>query len=441
MGEDGRVGSACCKVKWNDRRQEMDGFGASGAFHQGGHILRYPEPARTAMLDLLFSPERGIGLSIERNIIGDSGVWGDEIDGPTVSIEPSEGVWSWTGDEEQITLMREAALRGCTRFMSTAWSPPAWMKTNNCVIDGGELREDQYQAFADYLSRYVTGYKEHHGLDIYAISPTNEPDLTIGYSSCRWTGAQLRDFIKNYLAPALARDGVTAKVIMPEMTKLSEEYAVEALDDPEACTAIDIIGTHAYDYSKNAFPMSKQYGKRIWQTEICAESEGEWTITDALRIATMVHEHMTITGVSAWNYWWLASCKPKQGGGLIQLDLQAQTYKVLKTTYVFGNYSRFVRPGWTRIDATAEPDKGVLVTAYRAGTGDAFAIVAVNIGAEPATIEFRLDEFPATTHVSPFRTSRDEDLAPLPTVPIQSGAFVTELLGESVTTFVENGQP
>ncbi len=440
MAEDRRVDGACCSVRWHEKRQEIDGFGASGAFHQGGHILHYPEPARSSMLDLLFSRERGIGLSIVRNIVGDGGVWGDAIDGPTASIEPSEGVWSWTGDEEQITLMREAALRGCTRFMSTAWSPPAWMKTNNCVIDGGELREDKYQAFADYLSRYVTGYKEHHGLDIYAISPTNEPDLTIGYSSCRWTGAQLRDFVKDHLAPALARDRVTAKVILPEMTKLSEEYAIEALEDRGAREAFDIVGTHAYDYGKNAFPRSKTHGKRIWQTEVCAESEGDWTITDALRIATMIHEHLTITGVNAWHYWWLASCKAKQGGGLIQLDLQAQTYKVLKTTYVIGNYSRFVRPGWTRIEATPEPDEGVLVTAYRAGTGDAFVIVAVNKGSLPAAVEFRLDESPAVIDVVPFRTSREEDLAQLAAVPVRSGVFAAELACESVTSFVGNRQ-
>jgi O-glycosyl hydrolase len=34
---------------------------------------------------------------------------------------------------------------------------------------------------------------------------------------------------------------------MPEMTKLSEEYALEALHDPDACRVVDIIGAHAYE--------------------------------------------------------------------------------------------------------------------------------------------------------------------------------------------------
>ncbi len=436
MVAEGRIDTATCTASWQTQRQEIDGFGASGAFHQAGHLMRYPEPARSAMLDLLFSPHQGIGLSIVRNVVGDGGEWGDEIDGPTPSIEPSEGVWSWTGDEEQVWLMREAARRGCTRFMSTVWSPPAWMKTNNSVTDGGELRADKYQAFADYLSRYVSGYKEQHGLDIYAISPTNEPDLTIGYSSCRWSGAQLRDFIKHYLGPTLARDQVAAKVIMPEMTKLSEELAVETFEDSEARGAVDIVGTHAYDYGKNAFPLSKAHQMPIWQTEICAESEGEWTIADALRIATMIHEHMTITGVSAWCYWWLASCKPKQGGGLLQLDLETQTYKVLKTLYVMGNFSRFVRPGWTRIDADAEPQERIRTTAFRDTSSDAFVLVAVNTAAATARIDFQLDGFPPVTQVRPFRTSRNEDLAPLPTLPVHGAVVAATLAGESVTSFV-----
>ena len=76
--------------------------------------------------------KKGIGLSIVRNIIGDGGDWGEAIDGPTPSIQPEEGVWNWSGDEDQIPLMKAAAQRGCTRFVSTAWSPPAWMKTKQC---------------------------------------------------------------------------------------------------------------------------------------------------------------------------------------------------------------------------------------------------------------------------------------------------------------------
>jgi glucosylceramidase len=54
------------------------------------------------------------------------------------------------------------------------------------------------------------------GLEIKAVSPTNEPTISTFYQSCVWSGAQLRDFIKNNLGPAFAQEGITASVIMPE---------------------------------------------------------------------------------------------------------------------------------------------------------------------------------------------------------------------------------
>ncbi len=156
-------------VDWTKAAQEIDGFGASAAFHMADNLMGFPDPQRAEVLDALFSDTKGAGLSIVRNFVGDGGSWGSSTNGPSPSIEPEEGTWNWTGDEDEIWFMREAAARGCTRYMSTVWSPPAWMKTNNNVV-GGRLRPDKYQAFAEYLSMYVRGYKEHHDIDIYAIS-------------------------------------------------------------------------------------------------------------------------------------------------------------------------------------------------------------------------------------------------------------------------------
>ncbi len=283
----------------------------------------------------------------------------------------------------------------------------------------------------------MTGYREQHGLTIYGISPTNEPDLTTGYSSCRWTGAQLRDFIKQHLGPTLARDGVSVKVIMPESMHLNEDYALDSLADAAARQAIDIIGTHAYDFGRHTFPVAKQWGKPIWQTEVCALSGSDNSIGSGLRFATVLHEHLTVSEVSAWNYWWLVSCKDEMGSGLIKLDLAAQTYTVLKTLFVVGNFSRFIRPGYRRLDMDAAPgDEGIHVSAYRDSGSNAFVIIAVHTGAQAAPIEVHLEGFPEVAQVTPFRTSSQEDLAPLAALPVTGGGFTATLAPESVTSFV-----
>ena len=137
-----------CTVYLDRPRQGIEGFGVCEAFHQAGNIRALADAERTEVLDLLFSPRRGAGFTIIRTIVGDGGTWGDRWDGPTPTIEPSEGTWVWTGDEDQIWITREALARGCQKVFASVWSPPAWMKTNGSVTSGGSLREDKYAAFA-----------------------------------------------------------------------------------------------------------------------------------------------------------------------------------------------------------------------------------------------------------------------------------------------------
>ena len=245
-------------VNYKSVQQEIQGFGVSAAFHQAHNLMSYPRADAMRVLDLLFSRTAGAGLSIVRSLVGDGGEWGKETDGPTPAIEPREGVWQWTGDEDQIWFINEAKSRGCTRIISTVWSPPAWMKTNNNVV-GGSLRRDKYKAFADYLCAYVKGYKQYHDIDIYAISPANEPDFSAPYSSCVWTGEELRDFVRDFLEPTMKRDGVAARIMIAEQSTWGEQYAVPALDDPVAVRAVDIVAAHAYA-DKDA-PLSKRTGK------------------------------------------------------------------------------------------------------------------------------------------------------------------------------------
>lgn len=430
-----------CNIDWTNEKQTIEGFGGSGAFHQAANLMAYPETERDQILDLLFSQDNGIGLSIVRNIIGDGGDWGNKIDGPTPSIEPQEGVWNWIGDEDQIWLMNEAKKRGCDRFVSTVWSPPAWMKTNNSVIKGGELRPDKYQAYADYLSNYVRGYKEHHNIDIHAISLANEPGFAAPYSACLWTSLQFRDFIKGHLTPTLKRDNATAKVIIPEEMNFSEDYALDTLNDDQASQGVDIIGTHAYDFKAKPFPVAKSKNKSIWQTEVSNIGFNDGSIDDGLKYAKLLHDHMTVTEVNAWLFWWLIAYKP--GEALVHLDTTFNTFQTFKRLYTIGNYSRFVRPGYLRINTDSNPAPNVFVTAYKDNASGKFAIVAINNGEKEQAVTVKLNKFSKVKAVIPYRTSDKENLSKLNKIPASKGSFNVTLMPKTVTTFVaaENELP
>jgi glucuronoarabinoxylan endo-1,4-beta-xylanase len=426
--------SATHVIHWNEPRQTIDGFGICQAFHQARHIMEYPEPARTEILDLLFSTEKGAGVSILRNIVGDGGTWGNETDGPTPTIQPQEGVWNWTGDEDQIWLMRQAKLHGCETFLSTVWSPPGWMKTSNAVDGGGSLLPDKYPAYAEYLSRYLREYRQRHGITIDAISIQNEPDLTTKYSSCLWTGTEFRDFIRDHLAPVFKRDGITAKVVLGESSNFSEKHAEESLNDPVAAAAVDIVATHAYDEKPadkvKPLPLAKQHGKRIWMTEVSYFGGNDPTIRDGVTWARLMHDHLTVSGVNAWFYWW-GACYKTNGESLIPLDLKNRTYSTTKRLFTFSNFSRFVRPGHVRLDCTVESAPGVSVSAFRSADAGSLVVVAINAGDEARELSYQL-EGAAAASFTPYRTSAGESLARLPDLP----SLKTTLPAQSVTTFV-----
>jgi glucuronoarabinoxylan endo-1,4-beta-xylanase len=430
-------------VDWSRIAQEIDGFGASAAFHMAGDLMDFPEPQRTEILDILFSQSKGAGLSIVRNFVGDGGSWGSKTNGPAPSIEPQEGVWNWTGDEDEIWFMREAGKRGCTRYVSTVWSPPAWMKTNNNVI-GGHLRPDKYQAFAEYLSMYVRGYKEHHGIDIYAISLANEPDVTVRYSSCYWTDKEFHDFLK-VMIPVFERDKITAKVIVGEHSSWTENPVLESLQDSITAARIDIVGVHAYGTTdRDPFPpISQRSGplvetlkqrKKIWQTEAANLGRNYPDLRDGLYWAKILHTHVADNRTSGWFYWWAMS-PYTAGGSLVHMDPKTNTYTVDKRLYTIGNYSRFVKPGYFRVQMNSELTSGVLVSAYKSESAHQLVVVAINENVNPRDLELSLTGINATS-AAPWRTSQTEDLASLPELRIADNKNKATLAPGSVTTFV-----
>lgn len=432
-------------IDWSRTAQEIDGFGASGAFHMAGNLMNFPEPQRTEILDILFSQSKGAGLSIVRNFVGDGGSWGSPTNGPSPSIQPQEGVWNWTGDEDEIWLMREAGKRGCTRYTSTVWSPPAWMKDNNNVV-GGRLRPDKYLAFAEYLSMYVRGYKQHHNIDIHSISLANEPDVTVKYSSCYWNGKEFHEFLK-VLIPVFERDKITAKVIVGEHSAWTENPVLESLEDSVTAERIDIVGVHAYGTAdRGPFPpVSQRSGplvqtlkqkKKIWQTEAANLRENYPDIRDGLYWAKVLHTHVAENRVSGWFYWWAISPYPS-GGTLIHMDPKKSTYTVDKRLYTIGNYSRFVRPGYFRVQMDLELAPGVLVSAYKSEPARQLIVVAINENVSPKDLELRLEGIEATS-AALWRTSQSEDLAGLPELRITDNTLRATLASGSVTTFVMN---
>ncbi len=79
-------------------------------------------------------------------------------------------------------------------FFASAWSAPAWMKTNNRFLGEvalkpgsttdyyqvGKLRDDAIDVFARYYAKYVQAYARH-GIAVDAMTLLNEPGMDVVY--------------------------------------------------------------------------------------------------------------------------------------------------------------------------------------------------------------------------------------------------------------------
>lgn len=429
-------------------RQLIDGFGFSSAFQAAGLIRLLSEQDQTALLNLMFSPGGGMGYSILRNQIGDAAT-PKPNSGETQSIEPSAGTWVWTGDENAIWLMNEAKRRGCSRFLSSCWSPPAWMKTNG-AIHGGALKKDSYQAFADYLATYVLEYKTRFGIDIYAISPANEPNFTptLNYGSCQWSGEELSRFLKNNLIPTFKAKNVSAQIVIDEHEHWSDEFINVILSEPTNAAAINIVAAHAYaptagDFvaigaRTGQFNEALQQGKRIWETEVSVGGDKQIAnMNDGVYWARVIHAHMVEDNVSAWLYWWGPEYANNRGG-LIWIDVANKKYQLTKRFFTIGQFARFVRPGFHRVDATPSPAPNVYFSAYLSPNGKQLVCIAINDDAVERPITIQVGDFPATGCL-PVRTSNTETHARLAKVPVANGSVQVVTTPLSVTTYIFEG--
>jgi glucuronoarabinoxylan endo-1,4-beta-xylanase len=427
-------------INWTTTYQTIDGFGVSD--HGNGQPALSP-----AQSTFLFSPTSGIGLSILRT--------GASEDGSCTSISSACAAGTDPISDKQ------AAIANGARIIVSSWSPPASMKTNgslDCTAGSGNgaLISGDYGAFATYLSNYIASLKTYYSIPVFALSPQNEPTNCQAYSSALWTAANFDTFIKTNLGPTLAAAGQGSTIIeMPETSSIGSTFgtytgiAGTCMADSACAVYVGANVYHAYDYYNSGYVINNPYSspnRRFWQTEV---SDGPtygyetctgytWCpgISDALVWAYLIHLNMT-AGANAW-LWWNTqqSCTGTPwscNGGLYGSD----NATIATRAYAIGNWSKFVRPGWTRIDATTNPQSGVYVTAFNQTSNGSFAIVAANYNTADTSVTFNFTNFPdSVSTVTPWITSASLSLAQQSAATVSNRSFTYVLPASSITTFV-----
>ena len=305
------------------------------------------------------------------------------------------------------------------------WTPPASFKSNNSTV-GGSLNTSSYAAFATYLESFVT-YMSAGGVNLYGISIQNEPDATVTYESCFWTGATMDTWIANNSSV------LTTKLMMPESESFTTSYSDPALNDANAVGHIAIVAGHLYGTVPSYYTNAENKGKEVWQTEHYLSPAGaQPTINDALAAAKEIHDSLTVGNYNAYLWWWVADWNP--GNGVTNYGLVDPNYNPTYYGYALAQYSKFVRPGYVRTNATASPTASIYLSAF-AGNGHS-VIVALNMGASAVSQPFTLVNGSVTT-LTPWQTTSAGGLAQQSAVTVTGNQFTYTLPAQSITTFVQ----
>ena len=364
------LNAGTCTVDGGALKQTIDGFGFSSAW--SGQLS-------SAQADALFGTA---GFSLLRIRIDPTQNWATE----TANSSTAHG-------------------RGA-KVMGTAWTPPAAMKDNNNVV-GGNLRTDQYAAYATYLSQAGNSI----GLDY--VSFQNEPDITVTYESCHWTPSQMQTFCRNNA------QNIGRSVIMPESFHFDDTYSDPTLNDSTAASHITVVGGHIYGAGNIVHQNAINKGKRVWQTEHFYSGT---SISTCMSIAKEVSDCMN-NQMNAYYWWWVS-----QGDAASLISGST----LLKNGYTLGQFAKWIRPGKQRIGATYNPTANIYTTAYR---GNGLVIVAVNTGTSSVNQTFTLQNMTGVSSLLVHRTSSSQNMASISSASVVNNSFTYTLPAQSVTTF------
>jgi glucosylceramidase len=343
--------------------QTIDGFG--GCFNELGWVAlgKASEADRKQVLSALFGDE-GCAFTLARLPIGasDFALDGYSLDDTPGDLELRD--FSIARDQKQLVSFVKAAMaiRPTLQCWGSAWSPPAWMKTNNHYGKGSLKWEPAIlRTYATYLARWIDAYRGI-GINIYALSPQNEPNITNVYPTCEWSGSQLREFIAEYLGPTLRDRKTNVELWLglngdpPSRGDDVNYRLVTVLEDPKANAFITGIGFQ-YD-SRNQICSARELypDKKLMQSETeCNNGDNSWA--DAQRLYGLMKRYLDCganayflwnmvldeTGMSTWKWRQNAPITVNRATGKVTYNGEY---------YVIRHFSQYVKPGAKRVLTT-----------------------------------------------------------------------------------------
>ncbi|WP_366294109.1 glycoside hydrolase [Paenibacillus sp. AN1007] len=406
------------------------------------------------IMDLVFDPVKGLGLNIVRyNIGGGENPEMKELrpGGDVPGFQPKPGVWDWEADAGQRSVLQSAIKRGVNITEAFSNSPPYWMTISGSVTgaeDGGSnLREDQYDAFADYLTEVVKHYRDTWGITFRTLNPLNEPSANWWKKGNMQEGShfnteQQAAMIKK-TAASLRSKGLDGTVISAaDDNSIDETMFNFSLYDQDTVDAVQQINTHSYNGSRmeELRALADKLGKKLWMSEYGtggSEPHHHEDMTSVQELAERIMFDLKIMQPSAWVYWQAVEDEgARNNWGFIHANFNGdEQYEMTKQYYAMAQFTKYIRPGAVIIPT----DEGSTLAAYDAKAQRLVLVIRNERSAESKAFDLNGWDYAQTTSAQVYQTSPDHNMQKLEDIPVYANGIEVPIADNSITTVVLEG--
>jgi glucosylceramidase len=391
-----RETQVCVFVDPSHSFQTLLGIGGAITDASAETFAKMPSKAQKQLLTAYYDKVNGIGYTLARTNIH------------SCDFSSSSYTYVSDGDKQlktfsiahdrqyRIPLIKQAmAVAGgkLTLFVSP-WSPPAWMKDNNSMLEGGKLLPEFRQTWANYFVKFINAYQKE-GIPIWGLTLQNEPMAKQTWESCYYSAEDERDYIKTYLGPTLAKGGLADKKLIAwdHNRDLIYQTASTILNDKEAARYIWGIGYHWYETwtgSAMMFDNVKKVAetfpdKKLMFTEGCTDRFdssriNEWALGEVYGHSMVNDFNNGTVGWTDWNILVDQNGGPNHVGNFCFAPVigDTRTGELIFTNsfYYIGHFSKFIKPGARRINSSSNRD--MLETTAFKNTDGKIAVIVMN---------------------------------------------------------------
>jgi glucosylceramidase len=413
--------------------QQIIGFGGSFTEASATILNQVSNKNRKKILEAYFS-EDGANYSLTRTHIASCDFSLNNYTYAKVEHDTALNHFTIEDDKSDLIPMILEAQRTSKagfKIIASPWTAPPWMKDNKSYV-GGKLLPQYNNAYALYLSKYLSAYRKE-GINIWGITVVNEPHGNgNNWESMLFSPKEMTDFVQQHLGPTIEKNGWKNLAILGYDQNRAglKEWVDEMYSDEKSSSYFAGTAIHWYESTFDYFPAALEYAhqkapnKLIIETEGCIDAEvpkwrddvwywkkeatdwgWDWASEKEKHLHPKyapVNRYATdIIGclnhhVNGWIDWNMVL--NKQGGpnwfknwciAPVIVDTEKDEVYFTPLYYVMAHFSKFMRPNAVRIGCKIN-HKEVMATAVQNQDGS-FAIAVFNPTDEPFNISIQLN--------------------------------------------------